>query len=450
MGFWSKKELSILKEKYSTQGRNIPELLTSHTIRSVQMKASELKIGKSNFNKWTEEELNILKEKYPLHGSNIPVLLISRSPKSIGTKAKRLHLHYLKYKPWNEEDVEFFKKNVKIMPAKEIANRLKRKLDSVRNKASALRISSGGHIKSSYIKNVNIDFFKTWSEDMAYILGLWFADGNLEKDLKRFSICSIDIELLDKIKRAMKSEHPLGLNKKGGRTYRLAIGRKEMCKDILSLGGTPCKSLTAKFPKVPREFIHHFIRGNFDGDGSISLGYKGSPHISFLGTKEFLQGILDNIELDGKIKKNNSCRIHYLQFSGLKAQKVLKYMYSDSHIYLERKHKRYIKAMEWEPKMSKHWARAEDEILREKYPIIGYAVKELLKDRQENSIHYRAKILGLHLPPRIKRGNNPTLSFRIKKEEKERLKDICLISEKSIQQLIREKILDANCWTEKK
>jgi hypothetical protein len=438
LAYWSSEEIDVLKKEYPIHGRNIPEIFKNHPYRSIQMKASQLKIKYNRFNGWTEEEKIVLKKEYPISGSNIPKLLLSRSVESIRTRAHRLNLHWSNYQKWSKEDITFLRNNAKRLTHREIAERLDKKKDSVNVKSSVLKIKSG------HIKDVNVNFFKDWSEEMAYILGLWFADGNMSKELTRFSICSIDIELLNKVKKAMQSKHPLRLNKSGSRAYTLTVGRKEMCNDVVSLGGVPKKSLIAIFPYVPKKFVHHFIRGNLDGDGSISLGYKGYPKISFLGTDNFLQGVLNNVGVEGKVIKSNFCRIYCLTFSGLKAQKVLEYIYDDSHIYLERKHKRYLKAMEWKPKMSKHWTKDEDEILKEHYPTMGNSITEILKDRPINSIRYRAMTLGLHPPPHIKKGNNPTLSFRIKKEEKERLKEICLISGKTIQQLIRENILEVN------
>ncbi|MDY4183935.1 MAG: LAGLIDADG family homing endonuclease [Candidatus Onthovivens sp.] len=44
---------------------------------------------------------------------------------------------------------------------------------------------------------------------------------------------------------------------------------------------------------MPEEYIHHFIRGYFDGDGSISKyqkkeNYKYSYHINIVGTQDFI------------------------------------------------------------------------------------------------------------------------------------------------------------------
>lgn len=58
--------------------------------------------------------------------------------------------------------------------------------------------------------------------------------------------------------------------------------------------------MTLTFPSInifkDSLLIKHFIRGYFDGDGSLSF-YKNiksvSPNISILGTKEFLEKLSD-------------------------------------------------------------------------------------------------------------------------------------------------------------
>lgn len=66
-----------------------------------------------------------------------------------------------------------------------------------------------------------------------------------------------------------------------------------MYKDLFALGCTPRKSLTINLiPDIKKEFIPSFIRGYFDGDGSIyQTGKIKMWRISFTGTKNFLENI---------------------------------------------------------------------------------------------------------------------------------------------------------------
>ncbi len=87
-GYWTPEEDSILKEKYSKLGSNIPELNRSRG--SIQDRAARLGLRR----RWTVSEENILKEKYPEMGPNIPELLVNYSKKQIIAKASYLKIPY--------------------------------------------------------------------------------------------------------------------------------------------------------------------------------------------------------------------------------------------------------------------------------------------------------------------------------------------------------------------
>lgn len=42
-----------------------------------------------------------------------------------------------------------------------------------------------------------------------------------------------------------------------------------MCKSLINLGVIPNKSGHEIIPDIPKELVHHFIRGFFDGDGIV-------------------------------------------------------------------------------------------------------------------------------------------------------------------------------------
>ena len=94
---WTEEEVAILKEKYPTQGSNIPELLKARTINSIRDKAIVLNLDKVKIHcSWTDEEVAILKEKYPTQGPDIPELLKThKSTKNIRAKANSLKIYKL-------------------------------------------------------------------------------------------------------------------------------------------------------------------------------------------------------------------------------------------------------------------------------------------------------------------------------------------------------------------
>lgn len=125
-------------------------------------------------------------------------------------------------------------------------------------------------------KKINSNFFSNWNPQMAYVLGFIYADGCMfvKKhswgDLWGVSIGQKDKEHLDKIKMLLQAEQPIIKSNKG--LHLISICHKQIGADLRKFGLTPNKSLTINFPEVPDDCIRHFIRGVFDGDGSISTG----------------------------------------------------------------------------------------------------------------------------------------------------------------------------------
>lgn len=124
-----------------------------------------------------------------------------------------------------------------------------------------------GHHSRKY--RLNERFFDVWSSEMAYVLGFWFADGFMRHDKSyRIAFCSKDKELLEDIKDHFNSDHPIRKYKDDD-CWEIILFSKHLYQRLEELGGFRAKSLTVRFPEVPDLYIADFIRGYFDGDGSI-------------------------------------------------------------------------------------------------------------------------------------------------------------------------------------
>lgn len=214
---------------------------------------------------------------------------------------------------------------------------------------------------------INQDYFKKIdTANKAYWLGFLYADGCVR--LKRsasetitggavleITIQSDDVAILERFKMSISSNSPIKekIVKDKYKAVRLNICNTEMCRDLDKLGCTPRKSLTLTFPnkdQVPDDLIPHFIRGYFDGDGNV---YRGddkniSPKIGFVGTKEFLDGILNIAENHIGLtrvsmyqkKENKAYQIQWGGYSNLKSWEEYLYDYEDI-IYLPRKRDKF-------------------------------------------------------------------------------------------------------------
>jgi len=117
---------------------------------------------------------------------------------------------------------------------------------------------------------LNESFFEQWSPVMAYVLGFWFADGYMRKEKSyRMVVVSNDVQILEAIRDAMGSNHPIVSRRISDRSSSIVFHSKRLYDGLLMRGGMRRKSHFIRFPAVPQEYIRDFIRGYFDGDGSV-------------------------------------------------------------------------------------------------------------------------------------------------------------------------------------
>lgn len=206
---------------------------------------------------------------------------------------------------------------------------------------------------------INVDFFKMWSEDMAYVLGYFSADGGMfinSGGSKYIQFVSTDYRLLEKVRDAMDSKHKIYLRKKYETTwkdvYYLEIGSKEIYQDLLNLGFMPKKENRMELPHIPKEYFNHFIRGYFDGDGCVSYGFykkKGRNNKTLKvsscfisSSKEFLWDISKKLNIYATMRfgcMSKHTGAYNLSYSKNDTIKLFNYMYKNikTGLFLERK-----------------------------------------------------------------------------------------------------------------
>lgn len=168
------------------------------------------------------------------------------------------------------------------------------------SKARLLAIKKGKFENFEH-DGIDEDFFSNWSPEMAWVLGLIFTDGCLSGG--RVQICSIDLDLLDKVKGHLNSNKPIQkatqLYDNTKFIYRLEFYREKMRNDLAALGLIERKSLTMKFPDVPEEHIRHFIRGCWDGDGSVFISGSKLRASYISGSEHFVKRLVDELHKAG-------------------------------------------------------------------------------------------------------------------------------------------------------
>lgn len=197
----------------------------------------------------------------------------------------------------------------------------------------------------------------------SYILGVIYSDGCLSYDRHtsrfRITISMNDLMIIEFLrnnyaptKKIYTYKHPKGKSE----TYSFISTNPFDVNFLMNLGITERKSLVVSMPELDENNIRHFIRGVFDGDGSVyinktSTNYNGIRkyyeyvNASFTtGSIVFAQQIknileMNNIECtivkDSRSEINNS---YYVKiYSKNSIANLYSYIYHDAHLYLDRK-----------------------------------------------------------------------------------------------------------------
>ena len=155
-----------------------------------------------------------------------------------------------------------------------------------------------------------------------------------------------DVKFLDK-----SGKHDFGYTYKN--QYSLIINNRRIGEVLNTLGVKPRKSLTLEFPNWLNPSLYpHFIRGYFDGDGSIYRYIRNTNAsntvVTITSTEKFCQAICDifakYIGIKGHIY-DASCHNGITKVLSLCGHDVckqfLEWIYKDADLFLQRKYNRY-------------------------------------------------------------------------------------------------------------
>lgn len=239
----------------------------------------------------------------------------------------------------------------KDLPVTEVSRQLKINLKTLHSYLKDNNLKRGYwsrkyHCNDNYFEEIN-------TPEKAYWLGALYADGNIHKHKSqsgtiRFS--TKDKEWAEKFLECIEYEGSVlrEYHKKFEKEiFKARVTSDKMYYDLIKHGCVPSKSKILKMPDLHNDLIPHFVRGYFDGDGTVGI-YKyltGKSTITLRsgicsGSEEFLTNILKYIPVKSKIiKKNSNKALWCFQFSVNDSLSFCKWMYKDASIYLNRKYK---------------------------------------------------------------------------------------------------------------
>jgi len=140
------------------------------------------------------------------------------------------------------------------------------------------------------VYNVIHHYFKTWSHDMAYVLGFLVADGNIQRRgyYVKVEVKPEDRALLEFICDQISPGYELRQSRPSElRWYPASAIIKT---DLAKLGVVPCKTGQEIVPpNLPDAYLWDFIRGLFDGDGTV-----GDCHVAITSNSKSILDDLSN------------------------------------------------------------------------------------------------------------------------------------------------------------
>jgi hypothetical protein len=211
------------------------------------------------------------------------------------------------------------------------------------------------HARREY--DVDDQFFdEINTQEKAYFLGFLFADGyNLEtRNAVSISLAEPDRRILEEMNALVQPDKPLQYVKYKGKRqnqYRLTMQNKRISRRLSELGCHQRKSYDLSFPVcVSESLMPHFVRGYFDGDGSIILPRRRSNvSVSFVGSVTFISGLrsyladkchLSMVKMASRFESEP--RVVQIAYCGVNnVIRLRDMMYKDARILLRRKFEKF-------------------------------------------------------------------------------------------------------------
>ncbi len=119
----------------------------------------------------------------------------------------------------------------------------------------------GYFVDDNYLKNID-------TEDKAYFLGWMLSDGTISKTSLSLKLKSSDEYIIKEVFNKFSNGYKISTDKT---SKCIKITSKTLIEDLNKLGCIENKTMLGfNLPNLPNDLFRHFIRGYFDGDGSIS------------------------------------------------------------------------------------------------------------------------------------------------------------------------------------
>lgn len=195
--------------------------------------------------------------------------------------------------------------------------------------------------------------FGTINEYSAYWAGFIAADGCVDsKNRLRVMLKAEDITHLEKLKSFLLATHKISVNTTQYNRCSLDVTSSELCADLRNnFLIFPRKTDNIELSIIKEPYMSSFIRGIFDGDGSLceSFSNKNSKtattYTTFSsGSEQFITDLFFYLQItigtNGHLQKFSD-RKWQIKYNTNDSVLLLNYLYSNAKVYLDRKYNLY-------------------------------------------------------------------------------------------------------------
>ena len=159
----------------------------------------------------------------------------------------------------------------------------------------------------------------------------------------------VSIDIIEKFRYDLNSNHPIKTNKDNNPVITIIC--KQLCDTLYSYGLHNRKSwsldIDSIVSKIPSEYEHHFIRGLFDGDGSIkyyNYSYLNKPqfHFGYTGLKNVCEYVQKKLHIKRDLVHEGNITYTLVTRNPINISNIFNYLYKDATIYLSRKYNTFL------------------------------------------------------------------------------------------------------------
>jgi intein/homing endonuclease len=180
-----------------------------------------------------------------------------------------------------------------------------------------------------------------------YLIGFYLADGHADTGKSFIKISQKYPQILNKLKDYYESKGTLYKSN----AYTLTLKSPKLISILEEMNLVGNKTYTCKMPEVPKEFLWHFLRGYFDGDGCIYYNYVSGRFMKVAyqfvtGSENFANSLSELLKDYQAVVRKETSTVFRISIDG--ENNVVRFgnnLYKDifDKMYIEEKYTKFLK-----------------------------------------------------------------------------------------------------------